>query len=62
MSKKVLAVMLSVILAVAIAAVPASAGLLDFFSGATKGAEESSEGAAPSENEVAQNVETDTAA
>ena len=36
MSKKVLAIMLSVIMAVALAAIPASASLLDSFSNVTK--------------------------
>ncbi len=43
MSKKIVALMLSVLLAVGVAAVPATAGLLDMFGGVTSVASENVE-------------------
>lgn len=62
MSKKLLAVMLSVIMAVALFAVPAtSAGLLDIFSNVTAANSESTDDAVASDTAVQENVETDVA-
>lgn len=62
MSKKLLAVMLSVIMAVALLAVPAtSAGLLDIFSNVTANNSEQVE-STTSADTVAQNVESDSTA
>lgn len=62
MSKKLLAVMLSVIMAVALLAVPAtSAGLLDIFSNVTANNSEQVE-STTSADTVAQNVESDVQA
>lgn len=62
MSKKLLAVMLSVIMAVALLAVPAtSAGLLDLFSNVTANNSEQVE-STTSADTVAQNVESDVQA
>lgn len=57
MSKKVLAIMLSVIMAVALAAIPASASLLDSFSNVTKVAS-AEQGESTTTAVVAEKVET----
>lgn len=61
MSKKLLAIMFSVIMAVAAFAVPAtSAGLLDIFSDVTAANSQAQDGQAPSAETVNANVETES--